>query len=203
MTKTGLQNFTLHLQQVLAEPWEDTAPGSYLRLDQVDQVTLNALVQDQGKPPTDPLIDAFNLIMEQAQSLFAENIVFGINEVFKTYLKKINPENQDNLTDRVLECMKMIFLFITEERFPYTEKIWEAMSAMIKPVGAFLIKERFTTSSIDFFQFAAFLGKHAARKGLSTGSLQHAFRIWELDARSCSCQDLQSLARNLRQNLEN
>ncbi|MEL7564063.1 MAG: hypothetical protein AAGU27_04200 [Dehalobacterium sp.] len=203
MTHTGLQKFTLHLQQALSEPWEFTCPDNYIRLDQVNEVTEDNLNEANGLPGPDPLVDAFNLIINQAQNLYTENIVFGINEIFKYYLKKLNQENQRIVTTRVMDCIKMLFLFITEDRFPYTEKIWEAISSMSKPVGLFLIKRKFTEAAPVFFEFAASLGKQASRKGLSTGTLQHAFRISELACRNTSGQELSSLVRNLRQNLEN
>jgi hypothetical protein len=51
---------------------------------------------------------------------------------------------------------------------------------MSKPVGLFLVKKKFTEAAPVFFEFAASLGKQASRKGLSTGTLQHAFRISEM-----------------------
>lgn len=203
MKYTGLQKFTLHLQQTLNEPWDFTCPADYLRLDQIDEVNHDNLSRDTSLPGPDPLIDAFNLIIDQARNLYIENIIFGINEIFKSYLKKINQENQKIVTIRVMDCLKMLFIFITENPFPYTEKIWEVISSMTKPIGLFLIKEGFLEAASVFFEFAASLGKLASRKGLSTGTLQHAFRISELACRNYAGEDLASLLRNLRQNIEN
>lgn len=203
MAPTGLHKFALQLQQVLNEPWDFTNPENYIHLDQVGEVTRDSLNQDTGLPGVDPLVDAFNLIMEQAQNLYAENIVLGINEIFKAYLTKISESNQKKISLRVMDCMKMLFQFIMGDSFPYTEKLWEDMCFMTKPVGLFLIKEGYFEACSIFFESAAFLGKQASRKGLSTGILQHSFRIAELACRNSSCPDLVPTLQNLRRNLEN
>lgn len=203
MTQTKLQDFALHLKEILDESWDFTAGENYIRLDQINEVTKLSLNQDNGLPGPDPLTNAFNLIILQAQNLYAENIVLGINEIFKTYLKKINQENQKMITHRVMECVKMLFLYVTEDNFPYKEKIWEAISSMAKPLGLYLIKEGYPVAAQTFFDFTAYLGKQASRKGLSTGTLQHAYRISELACRKYSYRELTSLLGNLRQNLEN
>jgi hypothetical protein len=202
MSDTDLHKFAVRLQQVLSKPWDFTGPKNYICLHHINEVTREMLNGDTGCPEGDPLTDAFNLIIEQAQHLYAENIVLGINEILKTYLKRVNEENQKAITLRVMECLKLLFQFITGDNFPYTEKIWEAISLMTKPVGLFLIRERLFAACAVFFESAAFLGRQAARKGLSTGILQHAFRISELASRKASHPELASLLQNLRQNLE-
>ncbi|ATW23493.1 hypothetical protein [Candidatus Formimonas warabiya] len=203
MHKSGIQNFTATLKEILDDPWDLPETNDYIRLDTIGEVCPDHLLRDNSLPPADPLVDAFNIIIEQAQNLFVDNITLGMNEILKAYLKKINPGNQSLLTSRVIEYVHLIFLFITKESFPYTEKIWEDMSAMAKPVGICLIRNNLTQASLLFFEFLAGLGKQAARTGLSTGTLQHGFRVWELNARDCSCTEVESLVRNLRQNLEN
>ncbi|HHT64402.1 MAG: hypothetical protein ACOX4H_12420 [Bacillota bacterium] len=202
MAQESLQKFMLRLKQVLDEPWDLAGPKGYIHLKELDEVTREMLNRDTGFTEANPLIDAFNLIIEQAQNLYAENIVFGINEIYKTYLKKISVESQVILTHRVMDCMKMLFQFFITDSFPYTERIWETFSSMTKPVGLFLIKEGFWAACPVFFESTALLGKQAARKGLSTGTLQHAFRISELTCRNLSHWELASLLQNLRQNLE-
>ncbi len=201
MEKTDLKQFTSDLQKILNRPW-NSPDNHYIRLDQVKEVNRESLSKDNGLPPTDPFIDAFNLIIEQAQNLFVDHINLGLNEVLKSYLKKINQENEQNLTSRVMECIRSIFVFISKDSFPYTEKIWGTLSSMAKPVGIFLIQNGFASASALFFEFIADLGKQAARQGLSTGTLQHGFRVWELNSRDNLIVDLESQLRNLRQNLE-
>lgn len=166
MPQECFKEFAQHLQMVMSEPWDFTQPENYIFLNQVNEVTRDDLTKDTGLPRVDPLIDAFNLIIEQAQNLYVENIVFGINEIYKTYLKKINQENQKVVSQRVMECIKMLFQFITEDSFPYKEKIWEGISSMTKPVGLFIINEGFLEACPVFFESTACLGKQASRKGL-------------------------------------
>ncbi|WP_089612229.1 hypothetical protein [Dehalobacterium formicoaceticum] len=203
MTESSLQQFTLRIQQTLTAPWDFTCLQNYLRLDQVGEATRQALNDDSGIPAKNPLMEAFNLLIEEGQNYRIENIILGINEVFKSYLKNLTSENQDGVTQHFLEFLKMFFIFLTEDCFPYTEKMWEVISTMIKPTGLFLIKESFTTAIPTFFECTALLGKQASRRDLSTGTLQHAFRIAELACRNSGNQEGCTLIQNLRQNLEN
>jgi hypothetical protein len=203
LTKNTLAEFTHNLRQTLEAPWDFSSSQNYLRLDQISAVTRQDLINDIGTPTKDPLMESLHLLVEEGQYYRVENIVLGLNEVFKSYLKNITLENQEIITRRFLEFLHLFFIFLTENCFPYTEKMWEVISAMIKPTGLFLIKEKFITAIPIFFESVALLGKQASRKGLSTGALQHGFRISELFCRNYGGQEECALIQNLRQNLEN
>lgn len=203
MYESACQKFIQRIHEILNNPLDFPESNNYLKLDEINDISYDLLNEKANNlPPADPLKDAFNLILRQARVLHLDNLLLGLNELLKAYLKNINQKNQQQISDRVLQRIQLIFLFITKENFPYTEEVWESLSASAKPVGLFLLKNNFPEATKLYFEFMASMGKQAARKNLSTRTLQHVFRAWENAAQSQHWEKIASHARHLRQNLE-
>ncbi|MGI6711564.1 MAG: hypothetical protein ACOX4L_02365 [Bacillota bacterium] len=195
--------FVGQLKEILNNPWEPQTQN-YLRLDNVNEIDLTELKNDAvNLPPADPLNEAFNLIIRQIQSMLLENVLFGLNEIYKAYLRNIDKNNQCNLTCRLTDHLYLLFIFITKNSFPFLEQVWEIICSMSKPVGLFLIKNGFSQGASYFIEFLACIGKQAARHSLNTRTLQHVFRMLELTAQDHHWEEMKSQLQNLRQNLEN
>jgi len=204
MDTTAAQLFVVNLREILSASWEAEVPSEYLRLDETDVVDYSLLQADINHlPPADPLSDAFTLIMDQLLNLHLDNMLLGLNEIYKAYLGKINPKNQDRLTHRLISKLKLFFHYMTEKNFPYTEQVWEAMCSMAKPVGLFLVRNGLSPAASLFLEFMSIAGKQAARNDLNTRTLQHVFRVLELAVQEVQWEEMKSLLQNLRQNLEN
>lgn len=203
MYKPESQKFICLIREALQSPWDQPQSVPYIQLDQIPEVSAEILARDQELiPQADPLSDACQMVLRQARNYSYTNTVFGINEIYKAYLQKLTVENQKQLTEKLTLHLEFIFPYVTGDEFPYTEKVWEWISASAKPVSSFLVKNNFRQAAFVFLEFIAVLGKQAARKNLSTGTLQHVFRILELKAEDYNWDELKLKIKNLRQNLE-
>lgn len=203
MNYRSSQTFITHLRQVLNGPQPEIKSEPFLRLDQVREISPAALEADSSAiPPPDPVADAYHLIVSQLKYLNIDNVILGINELMKNYLKNINPANQQLLTEKTMDRMLLFFLLATEENHPFSEKLWECLSACAKPVGLFLMDQNLSEAFSLYIQFMGTIGKRAARKNLSTGSLQHVLRVLEARTAQKPWKEACFQIKNLRQNLE-
>ncbi|MGI6065656.1 MAG: hypothetical protein ACOYI2_04085 [Bacillota bacterium] len=123
MLKPASQLFISHLREILQEPWEKPNPDRFLHLFKALEVTPEILLADKNSiPPADPLTDACQTIIQQARELSLANTLNGINEIYKEYLRQINPENQCRLTKSLIENLELVFLYIISDNFLYAKK---------------------------------------------------------------------------------
>lgn len=203
MNYRSSQTFIIYLRQVLNGPQPEIESGSFLRLDHVREISPAELAADNSAlPPPDPVADAYHLIVSQFKYLNIDNLILGVNELMKNYLKNINHTNQQCFTEKNMDRIVLLFLLATEENHPFSEKLWEYLSASTKPVGLFLMEQELSEAFSLYIQFMGTIGKRAARKNLSTGSLQHVFRILEARTAQKSWKEACFQIKNIRQNLE-
>ncbi|MDD2496880.1 MAG: hypothetical protein PHT78_08755 [Desulfitobacteriaceae bacterium] len=203
MLKPASQLFISHLREILQEPWEKANLGHFLHLSKTPEVTPENLLADKNSiPPSDPLTDACQTIIQQARELSLANTLNGINEIYKEYLRQVTLESQCSLTKSLTENLELVFLYIISDNFPYSQKTWEWISASAKPVALYLLKNDLPQAAAMYLEFLSRSGKLAAKKNLRTGTLQHVFRILELRTGDLNWKELTLKIKNLRQNLE-
>lgn len=194
--------FVGKLQEILDQsPCLDNS--RYLDLTRTVETTRELLQNEAKKPPlSDPLIRVLGLILESMDNGPFEMTRLGINELLKSYLVRVNGENEAACTRCYLDCIYQLYLYSLLDSYPYTELFWESLSRCFDPVSRYLIENKLIHSCEVFLIKVSSMGKRAALKGLHTSSIQHYLHNIEIWAREEGFPDLADSARNHRFNLE-
>jgi len=190
------------LQKFLDQPLCLDNPR-YLDLSVTKEVNKEVL-QNAAKqrPLSDPLIRALGLILETMTKGPFELTRLGVNELLKSYLVRVQKENETACTRCYLDCICQLYLYSLLEHYPYTDLFWECLSQYFDTVSRYLIENKLTDSCEVFLKKVSAMGKCAAQKGLHTSSVQHFLHNMEVWAREEGFPELADIARNHRFNLE-
>lgn len=153
-------------------------------------------------PPEDELACFQEIIMAQIAKCNSDKITIGINELLKHLLITINKENEEELAERYLYRLRMIFKRCLMPDFPFPEEIWNYICDCLRSTGTFLIEEGCFLATQEIIDSLARMGRIAALKGLPTANTQSSLRILENKALDKDEKTLASFAKNARFNLE-
>lgn len=194
--------FVEELQKILDQPLCLEQEQSYLDLSLTRDI-LPELFQEQEKlPPADPLVQALAIILRTMESGPFEFTKLGINELLKSYLRRVKQENEEACTRCYLNCVYQLYLYGLLERYPYTDLFWEYLSLCFDTVSKYLIENKLVAGCQVFLNKVAIMGKWAAQKNLHTSSIQNFLHNMEIWARAEGFYELADNAKNNRFNLE-
>lgn len=194
--------FVWKLQEILDQPLCLDNPR-YLDLSVTKEATKELLQNAANQPPlSDPLIRVLGLILETMTKGPFELTRLGVNELLKSYLSRVQKENEAPCTRCYLDCIYQLYLYSLLEHYPYPDLFWESLSRYFDAVSRYLIENKLADSCEIFLKKVSAMGKFAALKGLPTSSLQHFLHNIEIWAREEGFPELADSARNHRFNLE-
>lgn len=192
-----------NLQKILSEPLCIQGNPQYLDISSSQLIEDELLREAKDQvPPSDPLIKALGLILESMEKGPFDLTRFGINELLKSYLFKVNEENQEYCTMCYLNCIYQIYLYGLMEYYPFTDLLWEYLSLCFHAMGIYLVDHKLDKGCHVFLNKVSTMGKLAAQKGLHTSSIQHFLHNLEIRANESGFPDLADNAKNHRFNLE-
>lgn len=196
-------NFVENLQEILANPLCLRENSSYLDLSCCKDIKEDELYeQARILPKHDPLTEAIALILETMEKGPFELTRLGINELLKSYLIQVQPDNEELCTECYLNCIYQTYLFSLLDIYPYTDLFWEHLSTCFDTISKYLIMNKLNKGCQVFLNKISIMGKLSAQKGLHTSSIQHFLHNMEIWAREEGFSDLADNAKNNRFNLE-
>lgn len=194
--------FVKRLQEILTIPVNEVQQQTYLNLKEVELLSPEVLFRGNDLPPNDPIELAFEMLLREVQEEHLDKVMLGLNEFFKSYLRKLNDHNQAELTNQY--CKRIVYLFRRSlNTFCYSEEVWDFLSYCFKTISIYMLQQGFYLACELFWDYASQMGKLAAKHNLHTDSLQRSLRVFEVFAEDNNCKDLAAQAKNLRHNLEN
>lgn len=206
MTGDSLNRFIQKLKEILnqvevpSDKYEITY-ANYLDLGHQTKIPFKKLFQEE-KIPQDMIAEAFSLIIKYMSHNDLDKIKFGLNELLKSYLKKINHDNQKNCTNMFLPRIISVFLCSLLPSFAFRDLLWQYLCRCLQSCGFYLISQQLTEANHIYSDYVAYMGKTAAREGLPTDKIQHFLRMTEVKALESGNDQLAGHVKNLRHNLE-
>lgn len=194
-------DFVANLQRILKIPSE-SSQEKYFDLSTVNTIDKEELFRTPDLPVNDPVELAFELLLVEIEKEHLDKVIFGFNELFKSYLRNLTPGNQKELTDHY--CKRILYLFRRSlNTFCYSEEVWIYLGNCFRPISLYLLEQQLLAACATFWEYASKMGKLAMKHGLHTDRLQRSLRIFEVEADEQGYSQLAALVKNLRHNLEN
>jgi len=153
-------------------------------------------------PPADSLITFQEIMMEQIAGCRSDKIKIGINELLKHCLAGMDKEREQELAERYLYRLRMVFKRCLMPDFPFTEEIWNYICDCLRSAGTYLLDREYFIASGEVIDSLAGMGRIAGLKGLPTANTQSSLRMLENKALEKGQKQLASMAKNARFNLE-
>jgi len=195
-----VETYLAQLRDVLAQSSFTTANG-YLDLATMDNpVEREKLLSTI--PPPDNLASFQEIVMEEIAKCSSDKIKIGINELLKHLLATIDKDREHYLAERYLYRVRMVFKRCLLPDFPYAEEVWNYICDCLRSTGTFLVEGDYYIAAREVINSLAGMGRIAALKGLPTANTQSSLRIMENMALKKKEQQLASIAKNARFNLE-
>lgn len=192
--------FVAELQQVLSMPAGQH--HNYVDLSTVKKIEREMLFKPNDLPDNDPVELAFEMLLVEVQNEHLDKVMLGLNELFKSYLRNISTANESTITHEY--CKRIMYLFRRSlNTFCYSEEVWTYLGNCFKPLSLYLLDRKLIKACETFWDYASRMGKQAAKHGLHTDRLQRSLRVFEVEAEEQQQNELASLVRSLRHNLEN
>lgn len=203
MMTSDLFGIIQEIQKILeAQPSFKEKQEEYLDISQITRADEEALRTAKGRlPPPDPLVHALAMILETMKNSPFALTRLGINELLKSFLYRVNAENQEACSEKYLSSVYEIFLSMLKD-YPFEELLWEYLSQCFDTISKYLIARRLAKGCQVFLDKVALMGKAAAGHGLHTSSIQHFLHNLEVKAREEGFEELADSAKNHRFNLE-
>ncbi|SMB80099.1 hypothetical protein SAMN00017405_0836 [Desulfonispora thiosulfatigenes DSM 11270] len=199
-----LNKFYENLTTILSRPIDFTCENVYLDLATFTNYKVNLILEKINIPPLEnPLIDATFLIVNSMKSCHLTQTKLGINELLKSFLLHITPDNQEKCAECYSDFLYEIFLNSLQDTYPYTDLLWTYFGDCFHTVALILVENGYIEGSDIFLKKIALMGKIAAQKGLHTSNIQHFLHTLEVRAYELKFDDLANSAKNYRFNLEN
>ncbi len=196
-------HFVENLQKILTSPLCLQENSGYLDLSCCKDIKEEELYKQAGNlPQYDPITEALALILETMEKGPFELTRLGINELLKSYLIQVQPDNEEPCTKCYFECIYQTYLFSLLDIYPYTDLFWEYISTCFDTISKYLIMHKLNKGCQVFLDKISIMGKLSAQKGLHTSSIQHFLHNMESWAREEGFDELADNAKNNRFNLE-
>jgi hypothetical protein len=197
------KQFIEELKKHLVEPLCLSFENAYVDLATIQRINFDILSVDENYlPPHNSLIQVLAIILQTMQDGPFEFTRLGVNELLKSYLRKLSPENEQVCTLCYLECIYQLSLYGLLEHYPYTNLFWDYLSKCLNTISKYLIEQKSVYACQVFLYKVSLMGKDAAQKNLHTGSIQQIFHNIEIWAHSEGYYELADSAKNKRFNLE-
>ena len=201
LPQNKLQSFVEELRYHLNLVKTPFVNKGYLDLSLSTTIT-EELLQTDDNFSYNPLAEAYQVIVSALNQRNLDKVKLGVNEILKTYLKIISPDNQETITHEFMDRIKWIFRFSLLQSFPYSNFLWLYICRCLQSVATYLLERAYTTACKVFLEYIAEMGKTAAKEGLRTDILQHFLVMFEISASEKGLEDLAGEAKNHRHNLE-
>lgn len=196
--------FVRELQEILAAvPAGQDHAFVYLDISQSCEIDETKLHESMGQlPPGDPLVKALGRVLSTMKEGPFELTRLGINELIKSYLYRVNKENQEPYTHAYLNCIQQIYLTGAAGNYPFIDLLWEYLSRIFHTVSIFLLDRYLVQACRIFLSKVSSMGRSAAQRGLPTSSIQHFLYNMEIRAHEEGFAELARTAKSHRFNLE-
>ncbi len=195
-----LQQYLEKLQFYLKSVKIPIENSHYLDLGKCKKLNSNLLEKDEIS--FYPLAEANTLIYEALNQRNLDKITLGVNEIFKTYTKIINKNNQEEATHEFMTRIKMIFKFSLLNSFPFSNSLWLYTCKCFQTVAFYLLEKKYIIACKLFLEYTSAMGKTVVKEGLRTDILQNFLVMFEITSRDKGYEDLSDEAKNHRHNLE-
>lgn len=204
MTRETVADFVRQLKSILSElpPVTTLQQADYLDLGNLDNPRSLAQKLSSEELPYNPLAEALDIILLKVHFCQVDKVKLGINELLKSYLQKVNDQEEKIVTHLYLSQLDLVFRRCLAGDFPYDQEIWDYLGSCLNTTGLHLISLGFETATRQLLEVFFHLGKLAAQKGLQTSTTQGHLRVLEAGAVSQGYPDLAASAKNFRFNLE-
>ncbi|PKM90682.1 MAG: hypothetical protein CVU87_01590 [Firmicutes bacterium HGW-Firmicutes-12] len=197
------KQFLEDLKKHLVEPLCLSKDNTYVDLATNQRIEFDLLSVDENYlPPNDPLIQVLAIILQTMQEGPFEFTRLGVNELLKSYLRRVNTDNEQSCTLCYLECIYQLSLYGLLENYPYTNFFWDYLCKCFDTISKYLIEYSLVFACQVFLYKVSVMAKDAAQKNLHTSSIQHLLHNIEIWARAEGYYELADDAKNKRFNLE-
>jgi hypothetical protein len=191
-----LEKLRFHLNSVKIPNEND----KYLNLGKCSKLNTNLLMED--KVSYCPLAEANSLMYDALNQRNLDKIMLGINEIFKTYIKIVNENNQEEATHEFMTRIKMIFKISLLNTKPFSNSLWLYVCKCIQTAAFFLLEKKYNNACKLFLEYTAAMGKTVVKEELRTDILQNFLVMFEINTRDNGFYELSDEAKNHRHNLE-
>lgn len=190
--------FVANIQEILAT--QSNQEKYYLDLSIIEKITLEELHRTPDLPPPDPVEMVFELILEEIHREHVDKIIYGLNELYKSYLRQIEEHNQEELSQRYGK--RIFYLFNRSLHTCFVDEVWNFLSQSFRAVSLYLLEKGFLQACFQFWDYAAAMGKLAVKNGLPTDYMQSSLRLFEVQAEEQGHKELSRYIKKLRHDLE-